>query len=50
MCGPLYAPSGGVAGALARFAFPLQQGSGVTFEIVRDAEEARPRIPVAVTG
>jgi hypothetical protein len=35
--GPLFTRSGKEMGAVARFAYPLQQGSGVTFEIERDA-------------
>jgi DNA-binding SARP family transcriptional activator len=42
ICGPLFAPVGGAGGALARFCYPLQQGSGVTFEIVRDSERLHP--------
>lgn len=35
VCGPLFAASRGISGALARFSYPLLQGSGVTFEITR---------------
>jgi DNA-binding SARP family transcriptional activator len=47
ICGPLFAPSGGVTGALARFSYPLQQGSGVTFEIAREAGAGATSRPVA---